>query len=358
MATSSGARFVISCSPTVTCPSRTLTTPTSDLSSVDLPEPFGPTTETTLPGVASMAMSLTMARPSYPALSPLALSTSPCFVNSTDKVRLHDFLLGTKFGHRPLGQDPTFGEHDDGIAEGVHDGELVLDHHDRHAARREAHELITDLVREVRVHAGHGFIQQQNRRLGEEGAHDLDEAALAARQATGVTVGVLRETESLEHLARALDVLDVFATPIAPSAQRSGEGVARLARDGRDQILEHREFLELTGQLERADHAGFRALVGGHRGDVAALVEDFAARRGERTREHREGRRFAGAVRSDEPGNASALNLDGDLRDHGHAVEGSGQSIARENDPVIIRVSLEPQELAEIHLIEIAEVDQ
>jgi len=30
------------------------------LSSVDFPEPFGPTTDTTLPGVASIVMSLTM----------------------------------------------------------------------------------------------------------------------------------------------------------------------------------------------------------------------------------------------------------------------------------------------------------
>jgi len=45
----------------------------------------------------------------------------------------------------------------------------------------------------------------------------------------------------------------------------------------------------------------------------AALVEDPSTRRSERTREHRQGRRFASAVRSDEPGNFVPLNLDGDL---------------------------------------------
>ena len=129
-------------------------------------------------------------------------------------------------------------------------------------------------------------------------------------------------------------------------------------RDGRHEVLQNRELLELTGQLERAHHAGPRAFVRGHRGDVATLVEDLSARWGERTREHREGRRLASTVGSDEAGEPCPPKLDGDVRDHRHAVEGPSQPHGREDDPVVARVTLEPQQFTEVHVFEIAKVDE
>ena len=49
-ATSSGGRPVMSRSPANTRPDDSRTTPTSAFSRVDLPDPFGPTTEATDPG--------------------------------------------------------------------------------------------------------------------------------------------------------------------------------------------------------------------------------------------------------------------------------------------------------------------
>ena len=48
-ATSSGGRPVMSRSPTRTRPAEGRITPHKDLSRVDLPEPFGPTTDATVP---------------------------------------------------------------------------------------------------------------------------------------------------------------------------------------------------------------------------------------------------------------------------------------------------------------------
>src|ERR1700691_5869370 len=113
----------MSVSPTVTEPPSTGTTPTSAFNNVDFPEPFGPTMETTFPGSASTSISWTMARPSYPAETDVARSIWPGVERSPDKVRLHHFFVRPQFGHRSLCQHAAFGEHDDRIAERVHDGE-------------------------------------------------------------------------------------------------------------------------------------------------------------------------------------------------------------------------------------------
>src|ERR1700690_4019088 len=144
--------------------------------------------------------------------------TWPGVESSTDKVRLHHFFHRAQLRHRALGENSPFGENDHRITERVHDCELVLDHDDRHAALHERHELVADLVSEVRVHSGHRLIEEQYRRLGEKGSHDLDETTLTSRESTGVVVRVLDESESFEHLLRALDVLRVLVTPVAPTA--------------------------------------------------------------------------------------------------------------------------------------------
>ncbi len=53
-ATASGTQLVTSRSPTSTSPERTSTIPTRLFKSVLLPEPFGPTIETTSPGSTSI----------------------------------------------------------------------------------------------------------------------------------------------------------------------------------------------------------------------------------------------------------------------------------------------------------------
>src|SRR5579859_2019416 len=143
--------------PTLTVPEEIRTMPTRLLSSVLLPDPFGPTSDTTSPGLALTVMPRITGSPPYPAVMPSARSGSPCAVTSADKVGLHDLLPPAKQRHRALREHRAFGHHHHRVAELVHDGQLVLDHEDGHPFGAQRDELVADPPRQVRVHPGHGL---------------------------------------------------------------------------------------------------------------------------------------------------------------------------------------------------------
>src|SRR5882672_4590694 len=130
----------------VTVPAVTRTTPTRLLSSVDLPEPFAPTSETTSPGSARTVMFLITGSPPYPAVTPVARSGRPREAVSADKVGLHDIAAAPQFRHAALGEDGALGHGHHRVAELVHDGELVLDHEHGQPVGGEGDELATDLA--------------------------------------------------------------------------------------------------------------------------------------------------------------------------------------------------------------------
>src|SRR6516225_3494644 len=97
--------------PTVTVPADTRMMPTRLLSSVLLPEPLGPTSDTTSPGSAVTVIPRITGSPPYPAVMPSARSGSPCRVTSADKVGLHDLLAASQLRHGSFREDRTFGHH-------------------------------------------------------------------------------------------------------------------------------------------------------------------------------------------------------------------------------------------------------
>jgi hypothetical protein len=107
-----------------------------------------------------------------------------------DKVRLHHLAAGPQGGHRPGGQDRSFGHHDHWVAELVHDGQFVLHHQDGHPLGAQAEQLGADLAGEPRMHAGHRLVQEQHGGFGHQRAHDLGQSALAAAEVARVGVGV------------------------------------------------------------------------------------------------------------------------------------------------------------------------
>src|ERR1700722_14363645 len=131
---SSGGRPVRSLPPTVTVPADILITPTRLLSRVLFPDPLAPTSDTTWPGSTWTLMSRITGSPPYPAVTPSARNATP----------------GPP-GHR-----------DHRIAELVHDRELVLHHEHGKPAGRQRGELVADPPGQVRVHAGHRLVREEN----------------------------------------------------------------------------------------------------------------------------------------------------------------------------------------------------
>src|SRR2546429_7228456 len=135
-------------SPASTRPDDGRITPARAFSRVDLPDPFGPTTEATAPGATETEMPWMMSPAPYPARMSSARSAAG---GSADKVCLHHLGPGPQGGHRPGGQDGSLGHHDHRIAELVHDGQFVLHHEDGHALGAQAEQLAPDLPGQPRV---------------------------------------------------------------------------------------------------------------------------------------------------------------------------------------------------------------
>src|SRR5580704_3235132 len=168
-------------SPMSTRPEESRITPVRAFINVDLPDPFGPTTDATVRGATETDTPWMMSPAPYPALMSSARSDG-----SSDKVRLHHLGTGPQGRHRPGRQHGAFGHHDHRVAELVHDGQFVLHHEDGHTLGAQAEQLGPDLAREPRVDPGHRLAEQQYGRLGHQRAHDLGQPALTAAQAAGV----------------------------------------------------------------------------------------------------------------------------------------------------------------------------
>src|SRR6516225_9047020 len=103
--------------PTVTVPEVTRTMPTRLLSSVLLPDPLGPTSETTWPGPALTVIPRITGSPPYPAVTSRARSGRPCRDSSADKVCLHHLAAAAQLLHGALREDGALGHHYHRIAE-------------------------------------------------------------------------------------------------------------------------------------------------------------------------------------------------------------------------------------------------
>src|SRR5215471_9435183 len=157
---SSGERPVTSDPPSHTWPCMLRRTPVSALSRVDLPEPFGPTTDTIWPPPACTDTSRITASPPYPAVMPSARRASGAALS--DKVSLDHVGALSQLNHRPLGQHSPLGHHDDRVAELVHDGQLVFHHEDRDALLAQLLQGRAESAGKLGMHASHRLIQEQH----------------------------------------------------------------------------------------------------------------------------------------------------------------------------------------------------
>src|SRR5947208_1683166 len=74
-----------------------------------------------------------------------------------------------------------------------------------------------------RVDAGQRRVEQQDRGLSHQPAHDLQQPLLAPAEPAGVLVLPVRHPEAVEQDAGALDGLGLLAAPPPPAEQGAGE---------------------------------------------------------------------------------------------------------------------------------------
>src|SRR5215475_5937913 len=263
-------------SPISTRPEETRTIPTRPFSSVLLPDPFGPTIETTWPGSACTEIDRMTGSPPYPAVTlsaairwPVVTPAEGC-ARLADKVSLHHLGPVPQLSHCALGKHGAVGHHNDRVAELVHDGELVLDHEHRQPVTGKPDEHLADAVGELGMHARHRLVEQQHPRIGHQRAHDLDEPALPAAEVAGERVRQGFQPEPAEDVSRAPDSRLLVVLPVAPSVQCAPHALAAVAGGRRQQVLHDGQLLELASELERPAQAEPGPPVCGQPGDVLA----------------------------------------------------------------------------------------
>src|SRR4029077_11667841 len=139
--------------------------PTTAFSSVLFPAPLGPTIVTISPRPTVADAPVTIGAPPYPALRSTTLrcaaGRSPSLA---DEIGIQHLLASGDVSHRALGDDLALRHDHHRIAQPLDDGQLVLDHDHREALGSKVEEVMLDLARQGRVHAGEWFVQEQHLR--------------------------------------------------------------------------------------------------------------------------------------------------------------------------------------------------
>ena len=216
-------------SPSRTWPADTRTMPTMLLSRVLLPDPFGPTTETTSPGAACTEMPrITGSRP-YPAVSPSARICRPPRALSRQgrPPRPRPARAAGPSCPRPARCPSaitiTGSQNSSMIASSCSTISTVM------PSRLRATEHVADPAGQLGMHAGHRLVEQQQLRVGHQRPHDLDEPPLPAAQVAGVLAGQRLQAEPAQHAAAWSIAAASSRRQYRRPAQRAGQRVAAVA---------------------------------------------------------------------------------------------------------------------------------
>src|SRR5580692_8434027 len=238
--------------PSTIDPSRGRSSPLIVDISVDLPAPFGPTTQVMPPSVTSRDTPRSTSPPPYPATRPSIVSTGRAVVLVADpaagsgtgpglvevlvdihaEVGVEDPAVGPDDVGRACCHDGSGVEHGELIAEPHHELHVVLDDEEGLARRVEFPDAVGDVIDQRQVDPAGRLVEQDDLGVRDEDVGELEELALAVGERArerGVMPG---DADELELLHRALAVGGV---PVP----------------GRDQhVLKHGKTGEDPGQLE------------------------------------------------------------------------------------------------------------
>src|SRR5258708_7944784 len=203
----------------VMLPRRDLSRPLMVASSVDLPEPFGPTIQVSPPSATVNDTPCSTSLPPYPATTPSTTSTASPLGGSmfpgarsyacTALLRL--VVAGAKVGvehlgvvayqlgrsgrdHRAVVQDH------DRVAQAHHEIHVVLYDQEGLAVRVQLPDLAGDDVDQRRVHPAGRLVEQQDLRIGHQHVGQLEQLALAVGECLGQCRGVRGYPDEVEQV--------------------------------------------------------------------------------------------------------------------------------------------------------------
>src|SRR5204863_414726 len=145
-----------------------------------------------------------------------------------------------------------------------------------------------------------GLVQQEEARVDDQGARDLDAAALAAGEHVALAAADGLETELVDQPVESLAALT--------GAQRQG-------LEDRHQVLLDRQLAEDRGLLRKVADALAGALVHRQVGDVLVVDEDASGIGADEADDHVEAGGLAGAVRAEQADHFALLDEEGNAVD-------------------------------------------
>src|SRR6266516_2597330 len=265
------------------------------------PAPLRPTSETTSP---SPTLSVTPRR--------MCAGPRKVFMASTSSSTCSSFAVLSRERHaekdvgdvpvrldrfrRSVGEESAFMHHHDAVRVAEHHVHVVLDDDSSHrAGTHDRGHGIHDLLLVARAHPAGRFVEEQQLRAQRIGDGDVEQLALALRQAAGRHRALVGKPELAKHVeGLAADV------PVAVRKRRDFCDLA-LARENRQRdVVKNGKRVEQIDDLEAAGDARPDAFIDLGEGDVFALEQDAAAVRRKVAADQIDQRGLAGAVRADE----------------------------------------------------------
>src|SRR5215472_5833938 len=282
------------------------------------PAPLRPTSETTsLSSTRNVTPCRMCAGPRKVFMASTSSSTCLSFAISSRQRRAEkdvvDVLVRLDLFRRPVGEESAFMHHDDAVRVAEHHVHVVLDDNRRHGAG--AHDRrhgIHDLRLLARAHPARRLVEKEQFWAQRIGHGNVEQLALALRQAASRHAALAVETEPAEHVeGLAADVLVVVR-------KRRDPCDLALAREDRQRnIVENAKPVEQIDDLEAASDTRLDPFVYRGEGDVFALEQDAAAVRFELSADQINERGLAGAVRAHE--REEFALVDGEI----HAIAGA-----------------------------------
>ena len=160
--------------------------------------------------------------------------------------------IGAQIGEAPFGEAFALHQHHDVIAQRRDQAHVVLDDQEGDAARLQRQNVLAELLRQGRIDAGGRLVEHDQLRLGHQGAAELQQLLLAAREIDRAIVADVQQVELARDFDRALAQL-LLARARRGGAQHGGaEGLARLMLAVQHQVLDHGELREPARDLEGA----------------------------------------------------------------------------------------------------------
>src|SRR5215472_13291866 len=263
------------------------------------PAPLRPTSETTSP---SPTLNVTPRRmcagPRKVLMASTSSSTCLSFAISGRQRRAEkdvgDVLVRPDLFRRPVGEESAFMHHHNAVRVAEHHVHVVLDDNGRHRTR--AHDRghgIHDLRLLARAHPARRLVEKEELWAQRISHGDVEQLALALRQAAGRHAALAVEPEAAE------DVEGLAANVLVVVRKCRDPCDLALAREDRQRnIVENAKPVEQIDDLKAASDARLDPFIDRGRGDVLALEQDAAAVRLEMSADQIDQRGLPGAVRA------------------------------------------------------------